>query len=173
VRRILITLVRSYRYSGSSNSIGSSARLISPSIEGGKSQGRGDGNTCRGQRFFCRYPFKLCSPRCSLKALSSPQMQDGGVPFLGGASESPTLPAKCTPSLQMWGVLFCSSHGCCPCCKCEMFSFIAHGPTLSPNTRKWGSLFFLLMSTVLQPLHSLQMQWMASFTPPYAMPSPK
>ena len=44
MRRILITLVRSYRYSGSSNSIGSSARLISPSIEGGKSQGRGDGN---------------------------------------------------------------------------------------------------------------------------------
>jgi hypothetical protein len=44
MRRILITLVRSYRYSGSSNSIGSSAWLISPSIEGGKSQGRGDGN---------------------------------------------------------------------------------------------------------------------------------
>jgi hypothetical protein len=44
VRRIRIVLVRSYRYSGSSNSIGSSAWLISPSIEGGKSQGRGDGN---------------------------------------------------------------------------------------------------------------------------------
>jgi hypothetical protein len=44
VRRILIALVQSYHYSGSSNSIGSSARLISLSIEGGKSQGRGDGN---------------------------------------------------------------------------------------------------------------------------------
>jgi hypothetical protein len=44
VRRTLITLVRSYRYSGSSNSIRSSARLISLSIEEGKSQGRGDGN---------------------------------------------------------------------------------------------------------------------------------
>jgi hypothetical protein len=55
VRRIRIVLVRSYRYSGSSNSIGSSAWLISPSIEGGKSQGRGDGNT-HPQRGFCWHP---------------------------------------------------------------------------------------------------------------------
>jgi hypothetical protein len=78
VRRILITLVRSYHYSGSSNSIGSSARLISPSIEGGKSQGRGDGNTFHTtcvfgnfNQFDSQAMEKMCdSPRHSSKSRS-------------------------------------------------------------------------------------------------------
>jgi hypothetical protein len=47
----------SYHSSGSSNSIGSSTWLTSPSIEGGKSQGQGDGNMCHPfVSFFLKIP---------------------------------------------------------------------------------------------------------------------